>query len=248
MITLFIIVASISLGSFGNGLISFFIGKSRFEMKRSFCLCGEIKLGIIELIPIVNYFLLKGKCRHCKAALPKRYIIIELISGLLGLIIYLKYGFSEKFFIIFLFLFLLTIIAVIDFISFTIPNSLLIALALTAAAKSILIPEELISTLLVSLATTGFLLLHNLFFVNVTHKEAIGFGDIKLLAIIALLYGYPLLFFGLWLSALTGLIGYLWNKKIWNERIPFGFFIWIGFILTELLNDRLMSFYFELMR
>jgi len=246
MIIFFVILTSLSFASFGNNIISFFTNNSEPEINRSLCFCGKKKLSILELIPVLSFLFQKGKCKTCNQKIPLRYLITEITFGLIGLAIYLKYGLTIKFIIIFLSLFILTIIGMIDYSSFRIPNKLLFALIPLVLINILYLPEDTLLNLILTVSLLLLLILLNSLFLKLKNKEVIGYGDIKLIGLLSVLFGFPLLFFGLWLSALLGLIGYSINKNIWNERVPFGFFIWIGFVLTELFGESILSSYLEL--
>ena len=79
MIEAFVIVSAISIGSFGNNLISYFAKRTELEVGKSVCFCGDKYLGVIKLIPILNFALLKGQCKTCKSKFPGRYLIVELL-------------------------------------------------------------------------------------------------------------------------------------------------------------------------
>lgn len=62
--------------------------------KPSRCPCCEHRLGVPDLFPVLSWFLSKGRCRHCKTPVSGRYPLIELVTGLLFVLVYLKAGIS----------------------------------------------------------------------------------------------------------------------------------------------------------
>ena len=83
------------MGSFSNMLIWRLPRHENWVIKPSYCPnCGH-RLGVLDLIPIVSYVILGGRCRYCKQPISPRYLIVELISATLwGLVplVYANYG------------------------------------------------------------------------------------------------------------------------------------------------------------
>lgn len=78
------------IGSFYAAIIEAILNNKSLSTVYSYCTeCGE-KLGFFEKIPIISYIFLKGKCKHCKQKIASKYIILEIITGLLFLI--MAYG------------------------------------------------------------------------------------------------------------------------------------------------------------
>jgi leader peptidase (prepilin peptidase) / N-methyltransferase len=244
----FILISAISIGSFGNNLISYFTRKKEFEIGRSLCFCGEKYLGTIELIPILNFAFLKGKCKTCKAKLPGRYLVIEILSGFLGILCYYDYGISIEFFINFIILFLLLLIGSIDFLEYIIPNKLIFPLLFIILLKIFFMHQNIFLSLIVSAGIIIILLSANKIYNLVKKKDAIGYGDIKLIGILILLYTFPISLIGIWISSLLGIAGYFVFKKYKNNKIPFGFYLCMSFILINFFYDKIMQFIYILYR
>lgn len=60
--------------------------------ERSFCPNCNHRLEFLDLIPIFSYIFLKGKCRYCGQKIRIRYLILEILSGLVFLLAYLSFG------------------------------------------------------------------------------------------------------------------------------------------------------------
>lgn len=72
--------------------------KKDITHERSFCPNCNHKLGFLDLIPILSYIFLKGKCRYCKEKIRPRYLLLEILSGLVFLIAYISMNFNYPFF------------------------------------------------------------------------------------------------------------------------------------------------------
>lgn len=128
-----------------------------------------------------------------------------------------------------------------DYLYYRIPNAVILFLMILTAVRLYLtsspLPERIVSAIIVM----GFLSLVNYYYEKRRNKQAIGFGDIKLLGILFLLYPLATSFAGLWLSALIALAGSLLLRLLIGRfrsdpRIPFGSFICATFLLIELCN------------
>ena len=193
----------------------------------SFCPNCSRRLRWRELIPVLSYLLLKGKCRTCSTRIPALYPVIELSTGILLVLLFALLGLSRVSIYYAAYFLMMFPIAVIDWRHLIIPNRLLIVLVVLGLFfQAALFPanptqshsdqafENSISTanggFLFSIGSSLFalcamLLLRlcgNLLF----HKETLGMGDIKLAAVVGLFLGIQDFLICLWLSALIGSI------------------------------------------
>ncbi|KKP84730.1 MAG: Type 4 prepilin-like protein leader peptide-processing enzyme [Parcubacteria group bacterium GW2011_GWD2_35_7] len=89
-LTIIFFILGLIIGSFLNVVIF------RFNTERSFggrsgCMTCQNKLCWYELIPLISFFALKGRCRNCKAKISIQYPIVELMSGLIFAGLFLKF-------------------------------------------------------------------------------------------------------------------------------------------------------------
>ncbi|MBI1937426.1 MAG: prepilin peptidase [Ignavibacteriales bacterium] len=244
-------LVSLIFGSFANNVISHFSFKSKFDLVRSYCMCGDKMLKAAELIPFFNFIYQRGKCSYCHRNISLRYPIIEMIVLTMGLIFFIEYNLSVLFILFFAANCLLLCIAVIDYYSYKIPNLLVIILLFISVMKAALFNTEFLLNVIISLSIgVLFILLNNLFDI-ITNKNVIGYGDIKLMAVINLFFGYQLFFLGLWFSALISIPGFYLIKSIskahsGETRIPFGFFLGIGFILTSVFDEKILPLFYTI--
>jgi len=241
-----ITLISLSLGSFGNNVISRLSGKAKFDFFVSKCFCGEKNLKIYELIPVISYIVQLGKCSNCGKSIPLRYLLVELICLALALLLFIKYGFSLVFVFQFLVFFILLLIAFIDYLTFTIPNSLVLFLLLVGLVNLYFHPSSILTNLVPAFSVTLFLLFLNKCVVIYKNEDGIGFGDIKLIFVLFIIFGLPVSIVGLWLSACISLITIFISrsipsaKPIIQSRVPFGLFLAIGYFLSNQLPDNII--------
>lgn len=241
-----ITLISLSLGSFGNNVISRLSGKAKFDFLVSKCFCGEKNLKIYELVPVLSYITQLGKCSSCSKLIPLRYLLVELICLALALLLFIKYGFGYVFIFQFLVFFILLLIASIDYLTFTIPNSLVLILLSLGLLNLYFHPSSILTNLVSAFSVTLLLLFLNRCVVIYKNEDGIGSGDIKLMFVLFIIFGLPVSIVGLWLSASIALITLFISrsipsaKPIIQSKVPFGLFLAIGYFLSNQLPDSII--------
>lgn len=203
-------------------------GKSEHGLRSACPSCKEL-LTPRDLIPLFSWIVSKGKCRHCKASIPKTYPICELLT-LIGCIgIYSVYGltwFSFPFFIMVPFL---VALMMIDFEHMILPNQLVAMLfALGGFVFAMRLMEE--PQLSTAITYIGGAILYGLFswglgalMAKLLKKEALGFGDVKFFAAAGIWLGLPVLGqFCIGAGVLGVVIGITWKKLTKQPVFPFG--------------------------
>jgi prepilin signal peptidase PulO-like enzyme (type II secretory pathway) len=244
MITIIIILISLAFGSFANNIISGFTNDSKYDLVRSTCMCGEKDLKIYELIPILSYLYQFRKCNYCDKIIPWRYLLIELSILIVGLIFLTQLSVAAI--IVFLFNYLLICIAVIDLLKYIIPNALIILLLIISLIKVTISRNELMLNTIISITVIALFILINILSNKLKKKDAIGYGDIKLLGVLSFFYGIQVFFFGLWVAALLAvpsfyIVNSVSGKYFKNKRIPFGFFLALAFLSISIVDKQIVS-------
>jgi leader peptidase (prepilin peptidase)/N-methyltransferase len=90
--SIFVFIFGTIIGSFLNVLIYRIPLKLDFVKGRSFCPSCHHELGALDLFPVFSYLFLRGKCRYCKTKISLRYPLIELLTGILFTLVYLRFG------------------------------------------------------------------------------------------------------------------------------------------------------------
>ncbi len=189
-----------------------------------------------ENIPVISYVVQRGRCSSCKRKISIQYPVIEFITGLLSLAIgyhFLNQGYSQLLWwqyipllVQYLSLILLIPIILIDIKHRIIPNSITF-LGISTAIFVSLIPGGLspLDMILGIVAGSGMLIILNVIASFILKKQALGFGDIKLLAWFGALFGWKVsvgcIFIGAIIGIIYGTIDHLFRAKS-EVRIPFG--------------------------
>ena len=219
---------------------------------RSFCPKCKKLINWHDNIPLISYLILNAKCRKCKKKIHNQYFLIELISGLSFLFIYMtSYSLFAQAVLAFLFLIYL-IIFFIDLKHFIIPDSLNFGLIIFAFVKNFFTDLNLNFTQDLEVSIIGGLVgyfsiwsIIQLYYI-LRKIEGMGLGDAKLMAGIGLLFGWQSIPFILFVSAvlaLTMVLPSLINKKRnLKTEIPFGPYIIAAGVIYYCFGEFLYSF------
>jgi leader peptidase (prepilin peptidase)/N-methyltransferase len=239
------------LGSFANVCIYRLPKTKQIVSGRSFCPKCKKKINWYDNLPIISFLFLSGKCRKCKKVIPLRYLIVELITGISFLLIYLN--FEDLYTITFLSILSLILIMIffIDLENFIIPDSLNFIIMGLALLKNFLpnFDTSLIHEINQSIigGMVGYLSIWLIIFLYKTFKkiDGMGFGDAKLMAGIGLLFGWQSIPFILFVSSILGLIfvvpSLIKKQKTMRTEIPFGPFIIAACLIYFAQGDLLYS-------
>ena len=246
-----IFILGACLGSFSNVCIYRLPKNKQIVSGRSFCPRCKKKINWFDNLPLISFLFLSGKCRKCKKAIPLRYLIVELITGISFLLIYLN--FENLYTITFLSILSLILIMIffIDLENFIIPDSLNFIIMGLALLKNFLpnFNTSLIHEINQSIigGMVGYLSIWLIIYLYKTFKkiDGMGFGDAKLMAGIGLLFGWQSIPFILFVSSILGLIfvvpSLIKKQKTMRTEIPFGPFIIVACLIYFAQGDLLYS-------
>jgi leader peptidase (prepilin peptidase)/N-methyltransferase len=181
-----------------------------------------------------------------------RYPIIEMLTGLFALITVLKYGASLEAFIYFVFIAVLLVITFIDIDHQIIPNVISLPGIPIFFLASFGLPEiNYLDSLIGILAGGGSLSLVAWTYHLITKKEGMGFGDVKLLAMMGAAIGLRGVLFTIFVGSLVGTLAgalvMIKSRKGMKQKIPFGPFLAIGGIAYIFFGAQLIRWYFHLL-
>lgn len=240
-----VFIFGLVLGSFANVCI-YRLPKGKSIVKPG-SYCPNCKKPILwyDNIPLLSYIVLRGRCRYCKEKISPRYFIVELLTGILFFLVYIKTGLNSYFFVYAIFVLALVIVGFIDIDTFLISDVIVIPSIFLGIVLSFLFPglhhsSGRIESLFYSIEGMflgGGLLLFLAFAGKIAfRKDAMGGGDIKLLAMIGAFLGWKCVFLTLFFGSLLGtvisltLIG-MKKKKI-EDYVPFGPYLGLGAVIS----------------
>lgn len=218
-----------------------------FHNDRSYCPTCKTKLQFYELVPILSYILLGGKCRTCKTEISFIYPFIELSTGLLFSFAYIYFNFQLELAVALIFISLLMIIFVSDYYYMLIPNKILLFFLPIFIILRIFIPLDPWYDAVIG-AVVGYVLLAVIILIS---KGGMGAGDMKLFGVMGFVLGWKNILLTFFLAALFGALigGFLMMiKKVKRgEPIPFGPFIVLGALISYFFGEKLIEMYLSLL-
>ncbi|HEX9022391.1 MAG TPA: prepilin peptidase [Geobacteraceae bacterium] len=212
--------------------------------------CG-FRIPFYDNVPILSYLLLRGKCRSCKAHISLQYPLVELINALLTLFLFMRFGPTFVFLILFIFCSAMVVVTFIDLEHQIIPDSISLPGIVLGFIFSFFIPRFGWVNSLIGIAVGGgSLLLVAYGYQFLTKKEGMGGGDIKLLAMMGAFFGWRAVLFIIFVSSLIGsVIGIavmLARREDSKLAIPFGPFLALGAILYIFFGRQAIHWYLTL--
>ena len=255
---LFVFIIGLCIGSFINVIVYRFPNDLSIIKPRSFCPKCKSKLTWRENIPLISWFIQKGRCKNCKTLISIRYPIVELLTAILFVVfinsspsVYsLNFNYLFNVFSSWLFLSVLICISLIDIENFWIPQGLInfgflsgcLCLIFIGFLNTKFIDFYLLLRGLGSSAISFFIFESLRYLAKyIFKKDAIGKGDSKLVAMLALwlapigtLFAVSLAYI---FAAIYCLVGLSLNILRFKQVIPFAPFLSLGGLLIWLIGN-----------
>ncbi|RLL47860.1 prepilin peptidase [Oceanobacillus piezotolerans] len=218
-----------------------------FIHERSHCPSCKHQLSWYELIPLLSFIIQGGKCRHCKKRISLIYPAIELLTGVLFAISYMKIGFNLELVTALFLISMLMIILVSDITYMLIQNKVLLFFLPIFIVIRVFNPLTPWWSSIVG-AAVGFGIIALIIIVS---RGGMGAGDMKLFGVLGIILGTKYVLLAFFLSCLAGaVIGMLLLvTKIINRKqpVPFGPYIVFATLITYFYGDSLIDWYLSLM-
>lgn len=240
------LVLGLVLGSFYNVVGDRLPNNESIITPRSHCpKCGH-QLKALELIPVVSYILLKGRCRKCKCHISIIHPLFELLSGFLFMLSYLVFGLSIELLIALTFISMLLIVIISDYHYMIICDEVLIIGSILLIIEMLFVRGTTGTGLSILDGVVSFIIMFLIkkigdFFFK---RESMGGGDIKLMFTFGLVIGVLNSIVSIFLASIIGLpislIMLHYNK---NHEVPFGPYLSFAAIIILLTNFDVLSFY-----
>ena len=250
-----------SIGSFLNVVVYRLPAGLSLTQPPSRCPKCMTRLRKRENVPIVGWLMLRGKCAHCGTDISMRYPIVEMITALLFLSIFLVFGFSLQTLGYWIFISFLLALALIDMDTLTLDSRLMKSGLILGLAFQTTIAAALTGTLAGTIqgfvwgiagAVLGLWGLDLLTWIGrfFFGPNAMGGGDAKLLAVIGAWVGIKLMVLSCFLACVVGsvfgLIAIALKVLKRGNPFPFGPFLALGAILSVFYGDLIWSSYWTI--
>jgi len=231
-------------GSFFNVLVP--AQKSIIKPPSHCPACGT-RLKIPDLIPIVTYIFLRGRCRYCGASIPKRVLLVELATAVMFLGLYLYFGLNAELAIAIFYFSLLLVILLIDLEHQIILNVIIYPLAACVLAINALTPEMAFTPGFLNGLAGGGAGLVLFMLIVLFSRGGMGLGDVKMAGLMGFMLGFPNVFVGIFLAVVTGgivaVVVLMLKRKNRKQAIPFGPFLSLGTMAALLWGQNILDWY-----
>ncbi len=263
--TILFFLMGAAIGSFINVVADRMPEGKSIVSPPSHCSGCQRPISAGDNIPIFSYLWLRGRCRHCNASIPRRLLWVEIGSATLFAFLYFHYRFSWELPLALIFSCVLLILLLIDLEHGILPNRIVypsmgIALALAGLGSIFGFAPSYITDFGFNIwivnavvgGVAGFILLlvPALFYRLIARVEGMGWGDVKLAALIGFITGFPLVILTIFLAVILGgivsVILLLFKLRNRKDAIPFGPFLSVAAMVTLLWGNNLINWLFRL--
>lgn len=251
MTTIFAFLLGTAIGSFLNVCIYRLPKEESVVTPRSRCPACESPIRAVDNIPLLSFVLLRGRCRACGNPISWRYPLVEALTGLLFSLTVTRSGISLQAVFLLTFICGLIVVSFIDLDHQIIPNAITLpGIPLGLLAGLFLGEPPFLDRVIGMLGGAGFLYLVLFYGGALYGQEAMGEGDLNLIALVGAFLGWKAV-------ALTILLGCLFGSAVGlalialrrlgrRQHIPFGPFLSLGAVVALFWGERLIAWYLRL--
>lgn len=268
LLPLVIFLWGLAVGSFINVCVYRLPREKSVVTPRSACPACSAPIRWHDNIPLLSFILLRGRCRDCGAEISWRYPVVELLTGVLFVWVHFHVfrqpvSPARLILIPFYWYFCASLVALsaIDLVHFIIPDRITYPLGAVGLALAIIYPGHLGGTSVgdgLRLAAIGLLVgggalyLIRLLGGFLFKKEAMGMGDVKLLAGVGIWQGWPSALLAIFLAAavasVVGVAMIAVKRARWQSKLPFGPYLALASLATLFYGPALLNWYLNLYR
>ncbi|EIP6670020.1 prepilin peptidase, partial [Listeria monocytogenes] len=191
-------------------------------------------LAFYHIIPIFSFLFFRGKSRCCERPIPIIYFLMELVTPIYIILLYIQFSFSYSFLLYYIIYYFLAFFFITDIFYLYVPNSILIVFFCVLAIIATLYNQTLMALIYSGGISCLFYLLFFIIF-----RKGIGLGDIKILIILSTFLGFKIGYYIFFLAIIMGtiiLLTALMLKKVKkNKQVPFVPYIFVSFLLISIL-------------
>lgn len=251
--SVFVFIFGAIIGSFLNVVIYRVPKAKSIITPRSYCAKCEKTIAWYYNIPIVSYIMLSGKCKYCNEKYSMNYFFVEVLSGLISLVLFIKLGISLEYFFMLALFYTLLVLSFIDFEYKAVPDWILLLVFILGFFS---IYDNFLDSIKDAFIFVGAFVILDFFITfyiqNIKSKilkdetlktqKALGEGDLPVIAVIGAVLGISSGLFAIFLAALFAIIPSIYNNIKRNEKqtafIPYlslGFFVEYIFQISKVI-------------
>ena len=252
LVVLVFALAGLMIGSFLNVCIYRLPRRESIVWPASHCTSCNRPLAWFENVPVVGWLALRGRCRTCGSRISAVYPLVELTTGVVFAGGALVYGLSPLLFVRLAFASALIVLFVIDLQHRILPNVITLPGIAAGFAASLFLPPGWLSSLIGIVAGGGILFAIAEAYYRLRGIEGLGMGDVKMLAMIGAVLGWPLmlltLIFASFAGSLVGVGLMASGRGGMQAALPFGTFLALGALVAAVAGDPILTWYLSFYR
>ena len=263
------LVAGLLIGSFLNVCIYRMPRDLSVVRPRSFCPTCEHPIAWYDNIPVVSFFVLRRRCRHCGALIPYRYLIVEILTAVLFFLIVNALGLTAASAKLCLLTALLVGLTFADLEARILPDEFTLGGTAAGLVLAYFVPVKdviahvflpafgwklgpqwmsVAESVLGAAGPAGCLWLGGFLFEKIRHKEGLGLGDVKMMAMFGAFLGVSATLLTLILGSVAGsIIGLIYIRATKQDaasyELPFGTFLGFAGIFVALMGEEVIRWY-----
>ncbi len=208
--------------------------------------CGRA-LAWYENIPVLSWALLRGHCRTCGERISVMYPAVEIATGAMFVVMVAHFGPTPLFAVRTLFGCAMIVLFVIDLQHQILPNEITVPGIVVGLVLSVFLEPGWRAALIGAIAGGGSLWLIAASYQWLRGREGLGFGDVKMLAMIGAFLGWKLMLLTLVFASFTGSFVALTlmaaRRADWQSKLPLGTFLALGALLASVFGDAVVAWY-----
>jgi leader peptidase (prepilin peptidase) / N-methyltransferase len=269
----FALLIGLTVGSFLNVCIARMPLEESVVSPRSRCPQCRKLIAAYDNIPILSYVFLGGRCRHCKKSISIRYPAIEALTGVVSVLLAYKFGLGLSWAVYFAFSAALIVLAFIDADHRILPDPITVNGIWVGLFVSVILPQpsafiarilrlvgvtntdprvvSFVGAVVGAIIGGGLLWAVGEAYLRLRGVEGMGFGDVKMMAMVGAFLGAPLALFTIMVGSLIGsIVGLLMMRfggKSRDYELPFGTFLSFAGVIAVLYGEQLVQLYFDRM-
>jgi leader peptidase (prepilin peptidase)/N-methyltransferase len=217
---------------------------------RSHCPHCDRRIRAWENVPVLSWLLLRGRCAGCRARIPLQYPVVEIVTAAVFAGGAWLYGPTPLLAVRLLFACAMIVLFTIDLQHRILPNVITLPGIVAGLAFSLFLPPGLRDALIGAIACSVLLFGMGEAVSRVLGKEALGFGDVKMIAMMGAFLGWQLTLVALFLASFAGSligVGLVAVTRNRDYEIPLGSFLALGALAAAAAGQPLMDWYVGLM-
>jgi leader peptidase (prepilin peptidase) / N-methyltransferase len=251
-------VLGAAFGSFFNVCIHRIPAKQSIAFPPSHCPFCNAPIRPWQNIPVLSYIFLGGRCANCKARIHWHYPLVEIVTPLVFMVLFHRFGLTVLFAKYVVFYAISLILFFIDLFHQLLPDSLTLPLVILGLVFAFIPGTDVhwLPALIGGGFAFGFFLLLAWGYSKARGREGLGGGDVKYIAAVGVFLGMPAVLFSILYGSVAALLiapAALFLQRapksdgVARTTFPFGPFLVLGAFLQTLFGERVIDFYLRLL-